>query len=424
VAELLRDGALEIGDGYRAKNSELGVTGIPFARVQNIRNGFELSNADLFPVEDLGKVGSKVSRPGDCVITTKGSVGRVAYVNESTPAFVYSPQLSYWRSLRPDQIESTYLRYWLQGPEFLEQCAQVKGSTDMADYVNLRDQRSMSITLPPPGDQRKVASILSAYDELIENNTRRIEILEEMAQAIYREWFMSFRYPHHGGVPLVGSERGPAPEGWAVTSVGDVAEIVRGRSYTRDELTDVGGLPFLNLKCIERDGGFRRSGIKRYTGKFKENQRTFPGDIVVAVTDMTQERRVVARAARIPSFGEPFGIISLDLAKLIPADDLGQEFLLGMLRYSGFADEVKNHANGVNVLHLDPKRILDFRFVLPPAALRHEYCEAVAPMFALVDVLSESSERLRAARDLLLPRLISGKVDVSDLDLDVGELVP
>ena len=282
---------------------------------------------------------------------------------------------------------------------------------------------NLAIPCPPIETQNRIAGVLCAYDDLIENNTRRIEILEEMAQAIYREWFVNFRYPGHEAVPLVDSELGPIPESWSVSTVGDIAELVRGRSYRSNELAEEGGLPFFNLKCIERDGGFRKSGIKRYTGKYNENQKTSAGDIVVAVTDMTQERRLVARAARIPTVGEPFGIISLDLAKLIPFEGLGSDYLLGMLRFSGFADEVKNHANGVNVLHLHPQRIVEFRFALAPSPLRHRYCEVVAPMFALADVLRMSGEQLRLTRDLLLPRLISGEVDVSELDIDVGEFV-
>src|SRR5580693_5869017 len=99
TAELIKSGVLEIGDGYRAKNSELGPTGIPFARAQNLNNGFDFTGADLYPLAALPRVGTKTSRPGDCVFTSKGSVGRIGYVSHDTPSFVYSPQLSYWRSL-------------------------------------------------------------------------------------------------------------------------------------------------------------------------------------------------------------------------------------------------------------------------------------------------------------------------------------
>lgn len=99
TGELIASGKLAIGDGYRAKNAELSTVGLPFARAGNIRNGFHFDQADRFPVSDLSKVGEKISRTGDVVFTSKGSVGRFAFVEEDTPRFVFSPQLSYWRSL-------------------------------------------------------------------------------------------------------------------------------------------------------------------------------------------------------------------------------------------------------------------------------------------------------------------------------------
>lgn len=99
IEDLIADGRLYIGDGYRAKNSELGRLGIPFARGGNINNGFKFDDADRFPKDDLHKVGAKISNPGDVVFTSKGTVGRFAFVQEDTERFVYSPQLSFWRSL-------------------------------------------------------------------------------------------------------------------------------------------------------------------------------------------------------------------------------------------------------------------------------------------------------------------------------------
>jgi type I restriction enzyme S subunit len=286
--------------------------------------------------------------------------------------------------------------------------------------INLGILKSLPVVLPPLATQKRIAATLNAYDHLIENNTRRIQILVEMARAIYREWFVEYRFPGHEDVPLVDSDLGRIPEDWEVAAVSDVATIVRGRSYRKAETPESGGVPFLNLKCIERGGGFRKSGLKRYTGKFKPSQEARPGDIVVAVTDMTQERNVVAQAARVPTLGEEFGVISLDLARIVP-DGLDPTFLYGMFRYSEFSDVVKNYANGANVLHLSPDRIAEHRFVRPAPVVERAFVDRVEPMYQLIDHLQLQNENLRATRDLLLPRLISGEVDVSDLDIDVGD---
>jgi type I restriction enzyme S subunit len=172
-------------------------------------------------------------------------------------------------------------------------------------------------------------------------------------------------------------------------------------------LAEEGGLPFLNLKCLVRDGGFRRSGLKRYTGEYKDSHVAKKGDIVMGVTDMTQERRIVARAALVPTLDKEFGIFSMDLIRLEPKPPMSKPFLYSFLRYSSFADEVKQHANGANVLHLSPQRITDFRFAVPPMEMMCRFADFVAPTLEQMDSLQNKSENLRQTRDLLLPRLLS-----------------
>jgi type I restriction enzyme S subunit len=233
-----------------------------------------------------------------------------------------------------------------------------------------------------------------------------------MARALYREWFVHFRFPGHENHPRVASPLGEIPQGWEVKKLGEVAVTFRGRSYRSVDLADEGGLPFLNLKCLDRDGGFRRSGLKRYTGEFKDVHVAKKGDIVVAVTDMTQERRIVARAALVPTLDNDFGIFSMDLVRIEPKLELPRTFLYSFLRYSSFADEVKQHANGANVLHLSPDRITDFRFPAPPTDLMRRFASFAIPVLEEIDMLANKIDNLRRTRDLLLPRLLSGQIDV------------
>lgn len=190
--ELIRDGILTIGDGYRAKNSELRDAGLPFARAGNINNGFHFEGSDCFPVENIEKVGEKKSHSFDSVFTSKGTVGRIAFVKPGTQEFVYSPQLCYWRSLAPDILDPRFLYYWMNGREFSNQVDYLKGQTDMADYVSLRDQRKMTITIPSFEKQKKLATILGALDDRIELNRQTNQTLEQIAQAIFKSWFVDF----------------------------------------------------------------------------------------------------------------------------------------------------------------------------------------------------------------------------------------
>jgi type I restriction enzyme S subunit len=183
VSDLISDGKLVIGDGYRAKNDELSRPGIPFARAGNINDGFRFADADCFPIANLHRVGNKISEPGDVVFTSKGTVGRFGFVGPDTPRFVYSPQLCFWRSVDHSLIDPQFLYYWMVGREFYEQFKSVAGQTDMAEYVSLTDQRRMRITLPSTGEQRDIAHILGTVDDKIGLNRRMNETLEAMARA-------------------------------------------------------------------------------------------------------------------------------------------------------------------------------------------------------------------------------------------------
>jgi len=251
---------------------------------------------------------------------------------------------------------------------------------------------SVQVTAPDLSQQKQIASVLSTYDNLIENNTRRIQILEQMAQAIYRE---AFATTNGKKIPL-----------------SDVITIYRGKSYAGDELSDTEGLPFVNLKCIDRDGGFRKSGLKRFTGKYKDTQKVIAGDIVMAVTDMTQDRRIIARAARIPTLDGGFGIISMDLVKIEPKDGNDKDYIYLLLRWSDFSDEVKNHANGANVLHLIPDRITDFKTHIASVDQQMEFGKKVRSLLDLIDKLELQNESLRQTRDLLTPKLVTGEIAV------------
>lgn len=279
--------------------------------------------------------------------------------------------------------------------------------------LNAGQIKSFEIPYIDLENQQKIASILSSYDDLIENNNRRIAILEEMARSLYREWFIKFRFPGHEEVKMVDSELGQIPEGWEAKHLENVIDINRGRSYKSSELVEEGGLPFLNLKNIARDGGFRRDGLKWYNGPYKPAQTACANDIIMAVTDMTQERAVIARPARVPNMGLDIFVLSMDLIKITAKPDYDNGFVYCLLRYSQFSDEVKQFANGANVLHLSPTVIEQYRAIIPPMELQTKFYTIVQGLHRLQDNLAIKNDNLKTQRDMLLPKLISGKIEVS-----------
>jgi type I restriction enzyme S subunit len=384
--------------------------GYPSIRTPNIGRG-------RFILEGVNRVSEEtyrlwtrraVPQPGDLIMAREAPVGNVAMVPPGLQPCLGQRTLL----IRPDRskAEPSFLNYFLNGP-YVQGLIHSKTNGATVAHLNMKDVRAMELPgLPPLQEQRRVAGVLSAYDELIENSQRRIRILETMARVLYREWFVHFRFPGHENVPRVASPLGEIPAGWLVKQIGEVAVVFRGRSYRSVDLAQEGGLPFLNLKCLDRDGGFRRSGLKRYKGEYKSSHIARKGDIVIGVTDMTQERRIVARAALVPTLDTEFGIASMDLVRIEPSPSTPKVFLYSFLRYSSFSDEVKQHANGANVLHLSPERITDFQFPVPPVDLMRRFADFAASALEQMDTLEEKIENLRRTRDLLLPRLLSGQV--------------
>lgn len=320
--------------------------------------------------------------------------------------------------LRTDEtrLNQMYAYYWLKANE-----AYVKGFAcgAAAATITKKAVRELEIQLPDISVQKKISIILFSYEELIQKNQRRIRILEKMAQLIYREWFINFRFPGHEKVRMVDSTLGKIPDGWAVKKVSEVSDVIKGKGYKGSELSESEGVPFVNLKCINRDGGFRNNGLKRFTGKFNDQHKVRFGSIVMAVTDMTQERRIVARAARVPSLNGAEGVVSMDLVKIQPLQEIAADYLYGMFRFSQFADHIKQYATGVNVLHLNPEHIENYKFPLAPTLLQNRYAWIAKPIYDVCDVLSQMNDNLKITRDLLLHKLISGELDVSAIDIEI-----
>ncbi len=276
----------------------------------------------------------------------------------------------------------------------------------------LSELKKFSFNYPPLKTQQKIASLLSNYDKLIENNTQRIKLLESMAEELYKEWFVRLRFPGFEDVEVLDG----VPEGWERKSLNKYLKYHRGKSYSSEDIAGDTGLPFINLKCINRNGGFRRDGIKVFNGEYKESNVAYEGDIVMAVTDMTQDRAIVGRVAKVPAMNQDKYIVSMDLVKIEPLD-IEKDFLYALLRFSSIGLLLKEFANGVNVLHLTPDMIYLQKVTIPPKNLQIKFEKILVPILKEIDILNLKNDELKQTRDLLLPRLMSGKLNVEDLDI-------
>jgi type I restriction enzyme S subunit len=262
----------------------------------------------------------------------------------------------------------------------------------------------LEVPLPPKKVQRKIASILSAYDDLIENNRRRITILEEMAQSLYREWFVDFRFPGHENVRMVDSPLGVVPEGWEASSVRAVCQIVMGQSPPSNFYNTSGeGLPF-------------HQGVTDFGDHFPQ-QRVF----------CNGPSRIADAGDILLSVRAPVGRLNLARTRMAIGRGLGalrsnqglQAFTLYQLK-ALFIEEDR-FGGGTIFKSVTRGDVESLPFVVPPASLAAGFERLATIMIDLIANLDDRVRQLRQTRDLLLPKLISGELNVSELGIDVGE---
>jgi type I restriction enzyme S subunit len=205
--------------------------------------------------------------------------------------------------------------------------------------------------------------------------------------------------------------------------LGDLVTIDKGISYKGEFLTD-DGIPMVNLKCIPPGGGFNRKGTKPYAGEHKSRHRIVSGDLVFANTDITQAGNIIGSPGLVPRCGfEKGGLAShhICIVRIGRHSPVGKIFLFHLLQSGGFREHAKGCASGTTVLGFRSDDALRFEFALPPQQLTKRFEQISIDLYELSESFSDRNSILRRTRDLLLPRLISGEVDVSKLDISIPD---
>lgn len=429
--ELIDEGLLEIGDGYRAQNSELGGNGPIFLRAGHITDThIDFMGVERFHESLAAKVRSKMSQVGDTVITTKGnSTGRTSFVTQGLSPFVYSPHLSYWRSRNPSRLCPGFLRYWSKSLEFRHQLSAMKTSTDMAPYLSLTDQRRLRITLPPAADQKIAAAVLSALDDKIGLNRRMNATLEAMARALFQSWFVDFdpvhakREGHATGLPhyidamfpagFQDSPIGRVPIGWNVEPFKTHLQTARGLSYGGDGLReDRTGLPMHNLNSVYEGGGYKHEGIKYYDGEYRERHLLKAGDLIVINTEQGFDHRLIGHAAIVPDCFGTVGLFSHHVYRVLPrpTSTFTPHYLVQLFNNLRWHYWISGFSNGttINMLPIDALEMP--MLVVPPQGLVAWFTNLAADIHAKSEANLAESRTLATLRDTLLPKLLSGEI--------------
>lgn len=400
----LKDCCTSISDGDHLAPPKAS-TGIPFITISNIdaSNHIDFSDTLFVSYDYYDKLDNvRKAQTNDIIYSVVGSFGKPVLIKDNKP-FVFQRHIAI---LRPNKeiVDSRYLYYIMLSRDFFMQADTVAiGAAQRT--ISLTALRNMKVNLPDLPTQKRIATILSRYDSLIENYQKQIKLLEEAAQRLYKEWFVDLRFPGYEKVKVVDG----VPEGWERKKLGELFSFVRGKSYTSKELSDSGVL-LVNLKNIQAFGGYKRDAEKRFTGQYKPEQRLQKGDLVMGVTDMTQERRLVGHVALIPSLNED-ATYSMDLIK-INTKGLPNPYLYSAMRFGGISNQISPLANGVNVLHLKPEAMLDIEMIIPTGDIVFSFSKIVSLSFDKIDCLQSQIRLLGESRDRMLVKLMSGEVEV------------
>ena len=399
----LKDVCVDIWDCPHSTANDEG-EGYPLIRTPNIGKGRFILTGVHRVCEDVYHIRNKRAIPqdNDLIFAREAPAGNVAIIKNGQKFCLGQRTVL----IRPDQnkVNPDFLTYFLLAPK--QQHSLLKtanGST--SSHVNMKTIRELQIDLPNRDYQDKASLILCEYDELIELNRRKIVILEEMAMRTYREWFVHFRFPGHEFCEF---ENG-LPKGWNLKSIGEIISFDRGCSYTSDEIDVEEGVILVNLKNMKPYGGYNYNGLKKYAGRYNESHIVNKGDLIMGVTDMTQDRRTVGSVALVPHYSDT-SIISTDLVKV--NSEIPNIFLYSMFRFGGYSKHLSEFANGSNVLHLKPSSIRKELILIPVMEIIESFDTMISPLVEEMEILTCLNDRLIEMRDRLLPQLMSGQLDI------------
>jgi type I restriction enzyme S subunit len=311
----------------------------------------------------------------------------------------------------PECLDNRFLLYSLQA-DYLQAQIKALGSGATVEHMRVPDAEKLELRLPALSAQHKIAAILSAYDDLIENNTRRIAILEEMARMLYREWFVNFRFPGHESVPTVDSPLGPIPDGWKVRRASDAILVNPATRVSRE-----GGKPFVPMSSLQ-DNSMLIDNIQMRSGNAGAKFRN--GDTLFARITPCLENGKTAYVQFLSAGETAFGSTEFIVLR---SKTLSPQLVYLLARSNEFRDNAIKSMSGASGRQRVRDACFDrFLFAHPPPDVVRAFTDGVSPLFGATHLLALKNANLRHTRDLLLPKLISGELHVGDLDIEVGEV--
>ena len=391
----------KIGDGAHASLKRLS-HGIPYLTAKNLtRNGIDVQNLDFIDETTYNKHFKESSialtRPqkDDILYSIIGSIGGVYLVKDEKIGI--SSSVAIFRS-NPSTLISKYLYYYLKSSLFDSQIQAIKGGVAQG-FMSLSKLSSIEISYPLEiKTQQKIADILSAYDDLIENNQKQIKLLEEAAQRLYKQWFIDLRYPGHETTKIVDG----IPQGWRKDTVDSIVSLLSGFAFKSDSFSENGVFKIVTIKNVQ-DGFFdgeNVSLIDEIPTKMPKHCVLNSGDILLSLTGN------VGRVCMV--VGENY-LLNQRVAKL--KSDY-PSFTYCLFRSKDMFDEMNNLANGAAQQNLSPIRTGQIKIAVPSIDVLKLFENRISPVISRMLVLWKQNKYLTQSRDRLLPKLMNNEIEV------------
>lgn len=400
---------------------------IPLVKGANVHQGYiDWKGAKRWTASEFSQYKKFQLQSGDVVVAMDRpwiEAGlKYAWIHHNDPKSLLVQRVARLRGT--NGLLTVYLRYLIGSPAFTNYIKPIVTGVNVP-HISADQIKGFKFLLPPLPTQRKIAAILSAYDDLIENNTRRIEILEEMARSLYREWFVKFRFPGHEQVQMVNSELGLIPEGWEVTSIGNHINTQKGYAFKSSWYQEEG------IKIVKvsdfTDDSIDISKLVSISEEIAEQYKKHEleaNDIIIQTVGSwaSNPQSVVGKVIRVHNIAAKV-LLNQNAVKVIPKESINQHFLFYSLKNERFKSYIIGCAQGAaSQASITLDAIREFKILLPPSSLLNSLDDFVSPMWKLINNLENKNLNLRCTRDYLLPKLISGEIDVENLNINTGEI--
>ena len=374
-------------------------------------NGNNLHNGKIVIKPDTKRVGlseyekhKKELTDRTVLVSINGTLGNVAVYNGEK--VILGKSACYFNVSTDCDVQ--FMRYVVSSPRFQQYINSVATGTTIKN-VSLKQMREYSFLIPELEEQQRIAKVLHLLDQKIEINQKINDNLQQQIKSLVTAWLVDY-------IPFGGE----MPSDWCTISLATIADFVSGYSYKGAELQP-STTAMATIKNFDRNGGFKLDGFKELvpSSKIKPCHYAEKFDVIVSHTDLTQKAEVIGNAEPIINLsGYESIVFSMVLVKVVPKDTRVSKFLLAaLLQHPRFKAHCLGYVNGTTVLHLSKKALPDYELDFPtdPAVLV-PLDDALRVLYMQMATIVDENRKLQDLRDTLLPRLMSGQIDVTDID--------